>query len=244
MPLTTPAEIVTFSLKAAGVLGVGQSALPEDYSDAFDALVAMMNMWNRRRWLVYHLFTVSHLSTGAQSYTVGPAMDFDVPRQDRLEDAFFRQTVNSPPNQVDFPLEIFHSREDYNKIRLKSLASTLPRWIFFDTGWPTGTVYPWPIPSAGLGEVHLTFKATMGPYTSYTQSTNLPPEYAEALWSNLVLRLAPIYQYDTKEEVKRIAAASLETLRTANAQIPRLRMPKSLANRGLGRYDAWSDAVY
>lgn len=242
MPLSTPAEIVRFSLKAAGVLGVGQSALPEDYSDAFDAMNAMLAGWARRRWLVYHLIDVWAPTTGAVSYNVGPGETFDVARQDRMEAAFFRQTISAPPNQVDFPLEVLESREDYNQIRLKALSTTLPRWIWFDSGWPIGTVYPWPIAPAGAGEVHVSFKAPLGAFTSYTQSINLPPEYAEAIWSNLVIRLSPVYQYEVNKAVLAIANTSLAAIRGANTQIPRLKMPRFLSYRS--RYDIFSDTLY
>ena len=242
MPHTTPSEIVRFSLKAAGILGVGQSALAEDYSDAFDTLNDMMAHWQKQRWLVYHLIDVWAATTGAVSYTVGPGMDFNTIRQDRIEAAFFRQTISAPPNQVDFPLEVLESREDYNQIRLKSLSTPLPRWIWFDPGWPTGTVYPWPIAPAGAGQVHISFKAPLGPFTSYTQDLNLPPEYREALWSNLTVRLAPIYQYEINSVVLRIANSSLAAIRSANAQIPRLRMPRFLSYRS--RYDIYSDTLY
>jgi hypothetical protein len=241
VPLTTPTEICRIALKAGAILGVGQSPLAEDLSDAFDILNGMIAQWNRRRWLVYHLIDVVAQATGQQSYTVGPGGDFDTPRIDRLESAFFRQTTANPFD-VDFILEILESREDYNQIRLKSLNSTLPRWIWMDTGWPLGTVFPWPIPMAGLGEIHLSLKATLGPFTSYTQSINVPPEYVEALWTNLAVRLGPIYQYDVRPDLARLAAASLATVRGANVQIPRLRMPRFLANRS--RYDAWSDSTY
>ncbi len=240
--LTTPAEITRLALKAAGILGVGQSALAEDFSDAFDMLNAMLAGWARRRYLVYHLIDTSKLSTGAQAYSVGPGCDFDVPRTDRLEAAFFRQTVNSIPNQVDFPMEILESREDYNQIRLKQLNSTLPRWIFFDADWPFGSVYPWPVPMAGLGEIHLTLKQAIGGFTSYTQDIDLPPEYREALWSNLAVRLGAAYPGSyVSEQTMRIAVTSLDAIRAANAQIPRLRMPRVLS--GKSRYDAWSDTM-
>lgn len=245
--LTTPAEVVRLALRGAGILGVGQSALPEDYSDAFDLLNGMVSAWNRRRWLVFHLLDISCVTTGAVSYTIGPGCDLETAalagRVDRLESAFFRQTLTAPPNQVDFPMEVLESREDYNLIRLKKLTSTLPRWIFLDSDWPTGIVYPWPIAAAGVGEIHVTVKQAIGGFTSFTQDLDLPPEYREALWSNLALRLNAAYPGSwISEQTMRIAQSSLEAIRGANVQIPRLRMPRFLANKS--RYDAFSDSFY
>lgn len=242
MPLTTPQDLISFSLRAIGVLGVGQTALAEDYRDAFSVLNAMLSVWNRRRWMVYHLIDVTKVSTGAQFYSVGPGADFDTPRPDRLEFAFFRQMVSSQPNNVDYPLHILESREDYNLIALKGLTS-FPGAIFYDSAFPWGYVYPWPIPQSGLYEIHLTLKGQLSQFASYVQSLNLPPEYVETIWTNLALRLAAIYPGSVvTPETKGLASASLQTVQGANLQIPLLRMPAGLG-RGL-KYNVFSDRRY
>lgn len=241
MSFNTPGDIVTFALKAAGVLGVGQTPLAEDTNDAFTAMNGMLAGWQRQRWLVWHLVDVSKVSTGAQSYTVGPGGDFNVMRPDRLEAAFFRQFINSTPNQVDYPLQILEAREDYNNIALKQLNS-FPYVIFYDSAFPMGTVYPWPIPQANTYEIHLTLKEQISQFLTLTQQINLPPEYEEALWTNLCLRLCPIYQVQPNPSVVALAKSSLAVVRGANAQVPRLNMPQRLWRGGL--YDIYSDQSY
>lgn len=232
MPLTTPQDQITFALKAIGVLGVGQSALAEDFQDAFSALNGMIAQWSVKRWLVYHLVDLKCTTTGQQSYTVGPGGDFQVARATRLEAAYFRQFVSSVPNQVDYPLTILNSYEDYAAIALKMLG-TFPYYIFFDSDWPVGKAYPWPIPQAGY-ELHLVLKAHLSKFTSYVQSINLPDEYTETIWTNLAVRLAAIYPGSSlPDETKALAAASLETIRVANTQVPRLSMPRGLVSKPL-----------
>ena len=242
MPLTTPQAIVSLALKSAGVLGVGQSALAEDFSDVFDLLNGMLAQWNRKRWLIWHLIDAPLVSTGAQSYTVGPGGDFNVPRPDRLEAAFFRQFINSQPEQVDYPLTILESREDYNRIVLKTLSSW-PVYIFYDPALPLGNVFPWPIPGASVYELHLTLKETIAQFNSYVQSINMPPEHTEALWSNLGVRLPALYPgCSVTQEVKDIAKASLATIRGSNTQVPLLLMPGALVGRD--KYNIFSDSTY
>lgn len=241
MPFVTPQDLVTFSLKAVGVLGVGQSALAEDNNDAFTAMNGMLAQWQRRRWLVWHLTDNYLTSTGAQSYSIGTGGDFNVMRPDRIEAAFFRQFVNSTPNYVDFPLTILESREDYNRIAIKDLPS-FPRFIFYDSAYPLGYLYPWPVPEAGIYDIHISLKETLNQFSSLNQTIALPPEYEEAIWTNLVIRLAPIYQVQPRPDIIALAKASLETIRAANAQIPKLEMPKFLSRPAL--YDVWSDRMY
>lgn len=242
MPLTTPQDLISFSLRALGPLGVGQTALAEDYQDAFSALNGMIAQWNVKRWMIYHLIDVSKVTTGAQSYTVGLGQDFDVPRPTRLEAAYFRQFINNVPNQVDFPLDVLQSREDYSQIALKTLT-TRPTAIFYDSGYPVGTVYPWPIPQAGSYEVHLVLKAHLAQFSSYVQSLNVPDEYIETIWTNLCIRLAAIYPGSVlTDQVLGLAKASIETIKVANTQIPRLRMPTGLVRPPL--FNIFSGTTY
>lgn len=240
--LVTPNDICTFALKAAGVLGVGQSALAEDYGDTFAALNAMLGVWNRNRWLIWHLIDAPLVSNGSVSYTVGPGGDFNIPRPDRLEAAFFRQNVSSQPNHIDYPLQILQSREDYNLIALKNLVSW-PTYIFYDAALPLGNVYPWPVPQASLYELHLTVTDTLTQFSSYNQTINLPPEYFETIWTNLTLRLAAIYPGAVvSPAIEALAKGSLEAVRIANAEVPLLRMPAGLSRPAL--YNIYSDSVY
>lgn len=245
MPLKTAQDLISFAQRAVGILGVGQTALAEDNSDAFSALNGMVGGWTRKRWLVYHLIDVSVTTTGAMSYSVGPGGDFNVPRVDRLEAAFFRQYVSGVPGQtyVDYPLTVLEAREDYNRIALKQLVAW-PEAIFFDSGYPTGTAYPVPLPPQNLtAELHLTLKDHLQQFTSFTQAVNLPDEYTEALWTNLAIRLGAIYPgVQITPQVEGLAKASLSTIRMANTQIPRLVMPSGMFRKQL--YNIFSNETY
>lgn len=102
--MTTPLDIIKLALKDAGALGIGQTPLSEDLDDAFQRLNWMVSTWARKRWLIWHLVDVAKISTGAQSYTVGPGGDFNLPsRPSRLQAAFLRQnpgTSSTPSTPV------------------------------------------------------------------------------------------------------------------------------------------------
>lgn len=243
MSVTTAGDIIRLALKDSGVLGVGQTASAEDTQDAFDTLNLMLDEWNQKRWMIYHLLDVSVVSTGAQMYTIGVGGDFNTPRPDRLEDGcFYRQLLTSgSPNQIDYPLEILESREDYSRIGLKQLQ-TIPQYVFYDPDYPLGKVYPWPVPQAVRYEIHLAVKAQLSQFTSTAATIILPPVYLSALRWNLALRLRPMYQLPPDMSVLALAKNSLNTIKNANAQIPRLRMPAGLGRGPL--YNIYSDSNY
>jgi hypothetical protein len=239
---STFGDLVKLALKDSGVLGQGQSASPEDVNDAWYRTNMMIAQWARKRWLIYHLVDVFFGSTGAQSYSVGPGGDFNVTyRPDRLEAAFFRQTVQSEPSQVDYPLELIEARETYNNIALKRLNS-FPSYVFYDSAYPLGFIFPWPIPEANIYEIHLSLKEILNKFTtlSYDMS-GLPAEYEAVIFYNLCARLRPAYQLPPDPTITAMAKDALNVLRGANTQIPRLNMPTDLIRPGI--YNPYSDQI-
>lgn len=57
---------------------------------------------------------------------------------------------------------------------------------------------------------------------------NMPPEYEEAIHYNLCVRLTSMYQLPPNPVQGALAAVALNTIKKANAQIPKLRMPPAL----------------
>lgn len=240
MPVVTPNGIIKLALKNAGIVGIGQTPSAEDTNDALTILNFMIAQWNRKRWLIYHLIDSSFVSNGSQFYTVGPAQQYDIPRPDRIESAFFRQLIPSQPNAIDYPLEIIESRETYNQIALKQLTS-FPMYVFYDSAFPIGFLYPWPLPQANIYSVHISVKATISAFTSLAQEIVLPPEYYAALLYNLSERLRPNYQLAPDPAVSALARDALAVIRGANTQIPRLTIPSDLVRPGI--YNVYSDQI-
>lgn len=238
--MTTALDIITLAYKDAGILGVGQSLLPEDINDGLTRLNMMIAQWRVKRWLIWHLVDKSVVSTGAQSYSVGPGADIDVPvRPDKLETAYFRMLPGANGTQaVDYPLQLLFSYEDYARITLKTLVS-FSQCIFYDSAWPEGRIYPWPLPQASLYEIHIVLKHVLSEFSDLTSTFDFPPEYLAALHYNLVVRSRAAYRMPEDPGFTALAADAMQTLRSANAQIPSLVMPDNLVRPGV--YNIYSD---
>jgi len=236
--MSTARDLITLTLKNSGITGVGQTPSAEDINDAMVHLNDMITQWARRRWLVYHLVDVVFQATGALSYSIGAGGDIDVARPDQIESAFFRQITGGGPNTVDYPLDVLYSREEYNRIALKDMPA-FPSMLFYDSGYPLGNVFLWPVPS-NLYEIHLSLKASLQTFTNLTNNIVFPPEYNEALRLNLGVRLRIAYQMPSDPGLNALAKVALNTLKNSNAQIPTLQMPRAL--RGVSRpYNYLSD---
>lgn len=344
---TTVNDLCVAALKECGQIGLGQTALAEDITDAWARMQWMLQQWQRKRWLVYHLVDYAIVCTGLQSYTFGPGgqintnstpsyglqalglagggagyavgdvvplqngpnagavqnqptiqvtgvnagvittfivlsagqmvsplpstftsadakgSSFNIPvwaflsgqrvvnpntltsRPDKLESAFLRQIQNTGPNQVDYPLQILESREDYNRIRLKSLVS-FPGAVFLDAAIPLSQVFAYPVPQGGsLYELHLTVKENLpARFATLATLITLPFEYYEAIVANLAWRLRSRYQIPSfpGDPLPGMVKDSLVVLRGANTEIAELTIDPSLTRSGL--YNIYSDTTY
>jgi hypothetical protein len=240
---TMPQALIALALRDAGIIGVGQTALAEDVNDMFTRLNFLLAQWQRKRYLVWGLENLSIVSTGAKSYSVGPGGDIPTPvRPDRLEDGnFFRQLVQSSPNQVDYQLELLESWEDYNRITLKQLV-TFPEFIFYDPApYPLGQLYPWPVPQANIYEIHILVKRQLSEFAALTEKLIIPNEYFQALYLNLAVIARTAYRLPMDEVLVQRAKESMQVIRGANTALARLRMPASLVRPGV--YNVFSDQI-
>lgn len=245
---TTVGDLCTEALRECGAFGIGQNPLADDINGAWARLQWMLQMWERKRFLVYQLVTYLKVSTGALSYTIGPGGDIDTgagtARPDKIEMGFLRQLVQSQPNQIDYPMTLLQAMEDYSKIAIKGLQS-FPQYVFYDPGWPLGHLYFWPVPQASIYSVAAVVKQQLPTsFASLATVISLPFEYYSAILYNLALRLRSKYQIPTYpgDELSSLAKDSLLALRDANTAIAALSMPADLNRPGI--YNIFSDRFY
>jgi hypothetical protein len=236
----TAQQVVFLALRMAGRITDEQSVSDssKDVNDAFSLLVMMLGQWQRKRWLVWNEQELSKVSTGANYYSIGPGQDFDSPRPDEIHAAWCRLKPFSGPNAVDLPLSIIESHEDWASIGVKDLKS-LPAAVFYDSSFPIGRVYFWPVPPAADYEMHLVVKATLPIPVTVTDAMALPPEYLDAVVSNLACRIVVASGGQISPFLLGQARASLDTVKLANTQIPQLGMPAALAGRRGGDVSSW-----
>lgn len=232
--------LVRRSLKASGVVGVGQTPLAEDSNEALAQLNYIIDEWKVKRWMVLGLQTVSFTGTGATTYSIGSGQTIDVARPVNIDSAYRRQLVLSGANQPDYPLEVLRSREDYNRICLKSMG-TVPSVVYFEPTYPNGTVYVWPLPNSSW-EIFLSIKRPILRFASLDDDFAVPEPYEPALFYNLTQRLRLVYRRPADAEVNRMAKSLRGAVAQANMEIPFAVLPAALPGQRTGyRYNIYSD---
>lgn len=157
--MTTARDLCTDSLKEAGILGVGQTALSEDINDAFTRLQRMVAVWQKQRWLVPSLQEFSFTADSSQYYTVGLGGNINIVPPSDIKGGYVIQR-NTGQNPVSMSLKKIFSREDYIRISIKLLPS-LPTHFFYTNEYPLAKLFPWPIPSS-LYELHFIYQSRLG----------------------------------------------------------------------------------
>ena len=142
-------------------------------------------------------------------------------------------------NLVDISLSIIEAKEDWAAIAIKDLKS-IPAAVFYDSSFPIGRVYFWPVPPAAAYQMHLVVKASLPVYAALNDPLNLPPEYLDAVVNNLACRIIVASGGQISPFLLGQARASLETIKMANSQIPLLSMPWPLAGRRHGDVSSWA----
>jgi hypothetical protein len=236
--IETTGDMITFVLRASNINGVGQTPLAEDSNTGLQFMNWLMSQWRKKRWMVWNLPSTSLVSTGANSYSIGPGGDYDLPRPDRIHAAWCRMQPFGGPNPVDIPLSIIEAKEDWAGITIKDLKS-IPAAVFYDSGFPMGSIYFWPVPPGGIYEMHLVTKAPLPTYTTLTDPLALPDEYEEALMWSLCVRMQLAYGLPTNPGHVGAMKLAINTVKMANTQIPLLSMPAALSGRRGGDVSSW-----
>lgn len=204
----TARNLIRRSLQLIGVVGQGEEVSADDASDALTALNDMLSSWSAEGDSVFEEAKDMHTLTSAVSYTIGSGADIDTVRPVRIVAAFTRS------GNIDYPIEL-KDQKFYASISQKSLGSSFPDYLYYDGGFPTGTIYLWPAPLSGT-ELHIYSQKLLTNIASLDTAINLPPGYDRAIRYNLACELAPEYGKPIPAKVEQIAIDSKKIIENAN----------------------------
>ena len=165
-------------------------------------------------------------------------------RPNRIESAFFMQINTIPNGPVVYGLKLLGSMEDYRRLCLPNLT-TFSLVAFYDPAIPLGKLYVWPWPNQTNYVIGVTAREQLPvAFVSQASVISLPPEYFQAIVSNLALAIRPKYGLGTYpgDMVPIMARNGLNLLRKGHTAIAELQTPKELVRGGL--YSIYSDQNY
>lgn len=138
----------------------------------------VLDRWNAQPGAVYadQLLTFT-LTASLQPHTIGiaantPTWEVSTARPDRISSA------NLLVNATRYPIDIYPFAA-WMGVAVPEETTTWPYQLYYDPGWPNGSIYFWPVPSAAY-EVEL-FVPLMLAALTLDDVFTLPPGYLDAL---------------------------------------------------------------
>lgn len=181
--MTTASQIITRAANALGYLGITEVLTAADASQGLNVLNAMLDSWNGEGLNSYAWQTLSFaLVANTQSYTIGPTGVWVATRPTQIYDAFITDTSN-----LQYPLGSL-TQDKWNNIGDKTITSQIPTSYFYDSQYPNGTIYIFPIPLLGY-TVTFNVQLQQVDFSALTTTLSMPPGYERAFVLNLALEL-------------------------------------------------------
>lgn len=208
--MTTARGIIKQALQKIGAVTKGESVDADEAADGLNTLNAMIASWSNESLLIYARLSESFpLVSGQSSYTIGTGGDFNTDRPLQILTAFTRI------GNIDYDIDII-SDQAFDGITQKSIGSSIPEVMFYNAGFPLGTITIYPVPTTGT--LHIRSEKQLTQLASLDTDVSLPPGWERALVYNLALELSPEYGQQTDQMVYNTANDSLNKIKTAVAR--------------------------
>ena len=204
------ATLIKDAMQDLGVLGAGRTPNANDLTDCLRKLNSMLDSWATSSILVPFTTQISHTLDGSQSYTVGSGADINTTRPTYINSAF----VND--GNDDYSVFVLRDRSAYDRITDKSLTGR-PEVLYYEPSLPSGTLYVYYVGNASY-TLYLNVRGQLTQFPDTSTDVDIAPGYNKAIYTNLAIEIAPMYEVTVSNELAKKAQESL-------AQIKRLNLP-------------------
>lgn len=241
----TANDIIRASMRLIQVSAVDTDLTASELQDGLESLNRMLDSWSADELTLYQVIRETfNLAVGQNPYSMGYGGDFNTSRPMKIVDAYL--TLNNGSIPVSYPMQVL-GYDDYNAIRLKTLQTNFPNYIYWQPSFPLSEVYIYPVfapndpATQGPATITLTSWKPFDCIYDATAYMSFPPGYWEAITMNLATRLALEYQFDLRPDIIQLAANALKRIKRLNQRTPTLQTDVTLMNTSQLRYNIYSD---
>jgi hypothetical protein len=250
--LSVLSQILYPAFRIAGItLAPQRTQSQSQIADAFACLNSLLDSWLTQRLLVYEVTrVVENVNVGQGSYEIGPgASDWNVPLPERIEFAGLIQIFPDEPTEppTELPLGILNAL-DWASVAVKSLTGSTPQKLWYQRGYPIGTVWLWPVPQIA-NQIALYLWNQIAQFVTPEDTVTLPMGYLRALQYNLAVELDArpwTVKVPMAPNAYNIARESLAWVKTNNRPEMDLimRCEGAITGEGRGRWDITSNQYH
>lgn len=237
--LYTGFDLVKASMRLIQVSAADTDLTAAELSDGIQSLNRMLDQWGVEELMLYQVVRETLPLVASQNpYTIGSNGDLNTIRPTKIVDAYLTIQTGSLP--VDYPMQVINY-DDYNAIRLKTLSTNFPSYLYYEPSFPLGKIYIYPICAVSSESITITSWKPLWLINDPTCYLELPPGYWEAIVFNLAVRIAEEYQFDIRPTTVALATNALRIIKRMNQRTPTLQTDNALMNTSQMRYNIYSD---
>jgi len=177
------------------------------------------------------------LTGGKKAYTWEYALgDFNSVRPMSLKACTV--AISGSAGNIDFPVSIINY-DDYALIKLKTLQTNYPQYVYMDGAYPAANLLFYPVPTSAIPVTFYSYKPS-STYKDVTLNIELPPGYYRLLVALLAIDLAPSYQLQASQNIFDIAAQAKRGIMRTNFKALTMQTSPELMGSD-SRYNIFSD---
>jgi len=242
--LYTGYDIIRAAMRLIQVSAVDVDLTASELKDGLESFNRMLDSWSLDELMLYEVKREQFpLYPNTNPYSIGIGGIWNTVRPTKIVGAYLTLTNGSIP--VDYPMQVIQY-DDYNDIRLKTLKTNFPGYLYYQPSFPIGECYIYPIyanngASTAPGTITITSWKPFSMIVNPTSYIELPPGYWEAIVFNLAIRIAEEYQFDIRPTTVALGTSALIRLKRMNQRTNTLQTDVALMNTSQMRYNIYSD---
>jgi len=237
--MSTVREMVNGAARLINIIQQNESMTGDNLNVALYSLRNMIDSWSNNRLLIYKINEYVFPLTGAQTYTLGPGGDWDVPRPMKIQTAYARLQPNQI-QQLDIAMQPL-TIEQYAGVGVKNTPSTFPFAYYDDNSYPLRNVTLFPVPT-GPADIVLWLREPLLDSTTVEtvdDQVDFPPGYERAFRFNLAIELAAEFGKTCGPELIAKANNAILEIERLNSVPMYLRGDGGMSRSGRNRYFNW-----
>lgn len=225
--MTTALDIISESLRIAGVLGQTEVANAAQADQGLLLLNDLLDMLSIDRTNIYTITQNSFtLVNGQASYTIGATGNFVMTRPVVIDNVFIR--INS----IDYKL-LPLSNKDYDGIAYKNNGG-FPSHYYYDANFPLGTIYLYGVPTQGT--LYIDTWSVLTQFTNLASNITFPLGYNLMIKYQLAKMVAGRYGSMLTQADMQIANDSLAAIKNRNLPSYTMKTELQTGTRGYSFY--------
>lgn len=229
---STAQTMITDALSELGLVQEGESPSSTMLSDGLRALNRLLNLHSNGRAFAYVNTQISHVMAGETSITIGAIGVWVADRPITIDSAV------AVLNGITYDVDVINV-DTWDAIPYKASTGTIPEAIYYESAFPNGTIYPYPITTGATLSLRTTSVVTT--FAALSTALSMPPGYEECFIKLLAVNQAPYYPGCKLSPLTvQAAKTALKTIKRTNKNIPTLSLPAALG----GGNDSGLAALY